>query len=127
MYVQANGRSIFSRGLPRDAATARRVFVNVDWGALAAANRDAPKHIVQETTWRFARRWSNHGVRIAGPIEAFSSAVEPTRQAVKLLTSAAASSTRFSRIARQWPPPGTPRRWNRRSLRGYLRRNRTGL
>jgi hypothetical protein len=47
--------------------------------ARIAAIQGAPNRVVQNAMWLFTRRWTDRGVRIAGLIEAFDSAIEPSR------------------------------------------------
>jgi Protein of unknown function (DUF2478) len=49
-----------------------------------AAIRGASNRTIQEAMRRFARRWTDRGVRIAGLIETFDESAEPTRKAVWL-------------------------------------------
>ena len=48
--------------------------------AQIAAIQGAPNQVVQKTMWRFTRRWTESGARIAGLIEAFDPTSQPSRQ-----------------------------------------------
>jgi Protein of unknown function (DUF2478) len=49
-----------------------------------AAIRGASNRAIQDALGRFAQRWSNRGVRIAGLIETIDEVAEPARQAMRL-------------------------------------------
>ena len=49
-----------------------------------AAIRGPPNRTIQDAMWRFARRWTDRGARIAGLIETFDDMFEQSRQAVQL-------------------------------------------
>jgi Protein of unknown function (DUF2478) len=49
-----------------------------------AAIRGAPNRAIQDALRRFAHRWTDRGVHIAGLIETLDDMAEPTRQAVRL-------------------------------------------
>jgi Protein of unknown function (DUF2478) len=52
--------------------------------ARIAAIQGAPNPVIQDAMWRFARRWSDRGVIIAGLIEAVDPAPAPSRRATSL-------------------------------------------
>jgi hypothetical protein len=52
--------------------------------ARIAAIQGAPNPLIQSAMWRFARRWTDRGVRIAGLIEAIELDDTPSRQATRL-------------------------------------------
>ena len=49
-----------------------------------AAIRGAPNRAIQDALRRFAHRWTDRGVQIAGLIETLDDMAEPTWQAVRL-------------------------------------------
>jgi Protein of unknown function (DUF2478) len=52
--------------------------------ARIAAIQGAPNPVIQDALWRFARRWTDRGVAIAGLIEAIEPTAAPSRRAVNL-------------------------------------------
>jgi hypothetical protein len=65
------------------AQDASAVAVNTPVAQIAAI-RGASNRAIQEAMWRFARRWSDRGVRIAGLLETFAESDRPAQKALRL-------------------------------------------
>ena len=74
-----------------------------------AAIRGAPNRAIQDALRRFAHRWTDRGVRIAGLIETLDDMAEPTWQAVRLQNIRSGETYPLFQYSDRWPLPVTCR------------------